>query len=229
MIKKLNIYLLLKLLMQASLLVGLSIAVYRMDWLNIFIIATIILLTLIPMRVSTRFSIAIPVEVEVMTIALIYASLYLGEIGDYYEKFWWWDILLHSGSGFLFGMLGFLMIWFLNEDKRVHLALNPFFMSVFSFSFSIVTGVIWEIFEFFMDQTFGMNMQKSGLVDTMWDMIVVCLGAFVVSGFGYVYLRFGYRSFASSWLEHFVNQNPKIFNEPKTNSSTGLSTENKKA
>lgn len=215
MVYKLNIYLLLKLFMQANLLVGLSIAAYRIDWLNIFLISAIILITLIPMRVSSRLSFVIPVEVEVMTVALIYASLYLGEIANYYEKFWWWDILLHSGSGFLFGMLGFLMIWVLNEDKRVHLALNPFFMSIFSFSFSIMTGVIWEVFEFFMDQSFGMNMQKSGLVDTMWDLIVVCLGALIVSGFGYFFLRFGYRSFVSSWLEHFVKQNPKIFDNPK--------------
>ena len=33
------------------------------------------------------------------------------------------------------------------------------------------------MFEFFMDRTFGLNMMKSGLNDTMGDLIVNCLGA----------------------------------------------------
>jgi len=38
-------------------------------------------------------------------------------------------------------------------------------------------GALWEVFEFGMDQIFGMNMQKSGLVDTMGDLIVDAIGA----------------------------------------------------
>jgi hypothetical protein len=48
--------------------------------------------------------------------------------------------------------------------------------------------VLWEIFEFAGDQLFGMNMQKEGLTDTMWDLIVDTLGAFVAAVFGYFYL-----------------------------------------
>ena len=35
-------------------------------------------------------------------------------------------------------------------------------------------GVIWEIFEFTMDHVFDLTMQKSGLPDTMTDLIVDC-------------------------------------------------------
>lgn len=210
-----NFFVLIKLFIQCNLFIGLSVAMFRLDWVGIFIISTIIIITLLPLKISTRFNVFIPSEIEVMAIAMIYASLYLGEIGDYYEKFWWWDVLLHSSSGFLFGILGFLLIWILNEEPKVFLGLSPFFMSIVSFSFSIVIGVFWEIFEFTMDQLFGMNMQKSGLVDTMWDLIVVCMGAFVVSGFGYFYLRFGFRSIATNWFEHFIKNNPAVFDTPE--------------
>jgi hypothetical protein len=40
-----------------------------------------------------------------------------------------------------------------------------------------------------MDSLFGLNMQKSGLRDTMWDLIVDALGALVVSILGYLYLK----------------------------------------
>jgi len=101
----------------------------------------------------------------------------------------------------------------MKEDPKIYLKLSPLFMSVSAFSFSIVAGVLWEIFEFFMDQVCQLNMQKSGLVDTMWDLIVVCVGAFVVAAFGYGYLKFGKKSFASRWFEHFVDNNPAIFRE----------------
>ena len=62
-------------------------------------------------------------------------------------------------------------------------------LALFSFSFAIAIGVVWEIFEFFMDISFGLNMQKSGLIDTMGDLIVDSLGALLASGIGYFYLR----------------------------------------
>ena len=37
--------------------------------------------------------------------------------------------------------------------------------------FAITIGALWEVFEFGMDQLFGLNMQKSGLLDTMGDLI----------------------------------------------------------
>ena len=168
---------------------------------------------LFPLRLSTRFRFYIPVEVEVMSVAIIYASLYLGEMSGFYETYWWWDILLHSSSGVLFAVFGFLSIWVLNEDPKIYLKLSPMFMALSAFSFSIVAGVLWEVFEFSMDQVFGLNMQKSGLVDTMWDLIVVCIGAFLVAAFGYGYLKFGRKSIAARWLEHFVESNPAIFQE----------------
>ncbi len=210
--KETTIYVILKLMIQINLFIGLAISIYRLDWLSIVMIALIITVTLIPLRLGTRQRFLIPAEIELLVIAIIYASLYLGELGDYYERFWWWDLLLHSSSGVLFSVFGFLSVWVLNEDPKAYLRLSPLFVSLMSFSFSIMMGTLWEIFEFTMDQLFGLNMQKSGLVDTMWDMIVVCAGATFMSLFGYAYMRFGYRSIATRWFEHFAQDNPDLFN-----------------
>jgi hypothetical protein len=40
-----------------------------------------------------------------------------------------------------------------------------------------------------MDQLFGFNMQKSGLIDTMWDLIMTFAGALIVSILGHFYLK----------------------------------------
>ena len=45
------------------------------------------------------------------------------------------------------------------------------------------------VLRIFLDQFFGMNMQKSGLGDTMWDLMVDCLGALTGSLAGFFYLE----------------------------------------
>ncbi len=76
---------------------------------------------------------------------------------------------------------------------------------------------MWEIFEFGMDQLLGTNMQKpmlgdpSGLTDTMWDIIVNAIGAFVISFIGYVYLRSRKSFFVKDWIRSFIEKNPGMF------------------
>jgi len=53
-------------------------------------------------------------------------------------------------------------------------------------------------------------MQKSGLVDTMWDLIVELLGAVVVSVMGYAYLRGGRETFIVPWMERFLRANTRL-------------------
>lgn len=65
----------------------------------------------------------------------------------------------------------------------------------------MAVGVVWEIFEFAVDEFWGYNMQKArnleevygyfdtglGLIDTMKDFIVNTIGALIVSIIGYYY------------------------------------------
>lgn len=50
-------------------------------------------------------------------------------------------------------------------------------------------GALWDVFDFTMDQLFGLNMQKSGLVDTMKDLSVDTVGAASGAFAGYLYLK----------------------------------------
>ena len=72
-------------------------------------------------------------------------------------------------------------------------------------------GTLWEIFEFSMDAAWGINMQKSGLVDTMWDLIVDGIGALFASIVGFVYLKGGKTHLFEKLLMSFVKKNPKFF------------------
>jgi len=126
---------------------------------------------------------------------------------------------LHTCSGFLLGIVGFLLVHVMNEVEDINLHMRPGFVAFFAFVFAVAIGALWEIFEFAMDTLFGMNMQKpmlddpSGLTDTMWDLIVDTLGALVISILGYRYVRTGKNeSFLERWIQDFVKGNPNMFN-----------------
>jgi hypothetical protein len=72
-------------------------------------------------------------------------------------------------------------------------------------------GAVWEIFEFAMDSNFGLNMQKSGLVDTMWDLIVDAGGAATGALAGFFYLKGRAIWGLTDLLTQFVRQNRRLF------------------
>ena len=178
----------------------------------------ILSITFLPLLLGKRFQIKIPPEFELLAIVFIYATLFLGEVHGYYIRFWWWDLVLHASAGLLLGILGFLLVYIINENDDIQLELTPGFMALFAFTFAMAFGALWEIFEFTMDTLFGLNMQKpmfndpTGLTDTMWDLIVDAVGALTISILGYGYFRATYTSsFLEKWIDEFIEKNPRLF------------------
>jgi len=68
---------------------------------------------------------------------------------------------------------------------------KPLHVAAFTFGFAVTLGTLWEIFEFLMDWFVGTNMQKSGLTDSMTDLIINCFGALAAATVGYFYVRNG--------------------------------------
>ena len=60
-------------------------------------------------------------------------------------------------------------------------------------------------------------LMKSGLKDTMWDLIVNCFGALTISILGWGYLRTeGDDSFLEKWVHKFIERNPHLFERRKS-------------
>lgn len=203
--------------LQLVMLVGLAFSIYEQQWLNTLAIGGILLLTALPTLILRRLEVFIPPEFELLAIAFIFAALFLGETRDFYGRFWWWDLALHTTSGALLGIFGFLLVYILNETPRLDLHMRPGFVAFFAFCFALTVGALWEVFEFAMDKLAGMNMQKpfmgdaSGLTDTIWDLIVDAIGALVISLAGYLYMKRGMTSFIERWIQRFIAGNPRLF------------------
>lgn len=178
-------------------------------WLNAFAASTVFLLTFVPAILERQLHVHIPIEWTLLTCVFLFASYALGEIQDFYARFWWWDLMLHSLSALTFGIIGFLTIYVFYMTNRIHIP--PLMVSVLTFSLSVTTGVLWEIFEFCMDWFFGLNMQKSGLVDTMTDLMVDVLGSLVAAVLGYFYVKNGDSLIVDGFVENFVAENRGLF------------------
>lgn len=194
-----------------------GILVYQQRWLSLFLVSLIILTLFAPVVFRNRLSIELPAEFHLTAVLFIFASFYLGEVQDFYHRIWWWDMALHVSAGFLMGIVGFLLVYILNESERVELQMSTGFIALFAFTFAITIGTVWEIFEFLMDQIAGTNMQKemlgdpSGLTDTMWDIIVNSFGALFISSIGYLYLKGKKGFFLRNLIRKFIGKNPRLF------------------
>lgn len=220
---RLTIHSRISLLLKAVLLLEIVLTALSQQWLTMLITTGILAITLFPLLAASRWRVFIPPEFELLAIAFIFCSLFLGEVRDFYHRIWWWDIALHGFSGLLLGIVGFLLVHVLNEAERLEVHMKPGFVAFFSFMFAVGVGALWEIFEFAMDTLFGLDMQKamfddpSGLTDTMWDLILDTIGAAIISVLGYGYLRTkGNESFLEIWIQHFIDSNPRLFRSRDT-------------
>ncbi|MBT3404952.1 hypothetical protein HN832_01020 [archaeon] len=208
-IKKL--YKLISLILLTTLFYAIIFATIRSQWTILFVAGLTFLLTLLPWIAKKTYKIKTPTEIELLITLFIYATLFLGEIHDFYNIFWWWDLLLHAGSAIIFGFIGFIVIYYL--ASRQGIKARSWTLAIFSFSFAIAIGAIWEIFEFTMDQVFGFNMQKSGLIDTMGDLIIDTIGAVISSSIAYIYLKTKKTLIFNGIIKDIQKENPTLFSK----------------
>lgn len=119
----------------------------------------------------------------------LFIAMYLGSIKGFYGIFWWWDVVAHTLSGVILSLLGFIIIFILDQEIDFTDNRKLILSILFSASLGIAGGAIWEIYEFSAGIFLGLNMQSGGLLDTMKDIISDTVGAIFTSvGFG-VYIK----------------------------------------
>lgn len=156
--------------------------IFKKEYKNIGILILTMILTFYDVFVENLLKIKLNNNLKISIILFIFAAQCLGTVLGFYGKFLWWDTMLHTLSGVIFFFVGETLIKQLNnkpEDKNI----SRKTIVVFGICFSLATGVVWELFEFFVDIILGQNMQiTKGLVgqeaikDTMIDLISVTVG-----------------------------------------------------
>ena len=140
---------------------------FNRNYENVLLCVLTLVLFMLPSAFERRLHIDLPDTLEIIILLFIYAAEILGEIQSYYTSYPGWDTMLHTMNGFLCAAIGFALVDILNREEKVSLHLSPFFMAVTAFCFSMTIGVLWEFFEFSMDQFLLFDMQKDTVIGTI--------------------------------------------------------------
>ena len=138
--------------------------IFNRNYENVFLCVLTLVLLLIPSLIQINLKIELPTALEITILVFIFAAEILGEIQSYYIKFPFWDTVLHTINGFLMAAIGFALVDILNRSKKFSIQLSPVFLAIVAFCFSMTIGVIWEFFEYGMDQFLGLDMQKDTVI-----------------------------------------------------------------
>lgn len=157
------VYFILRLLV----IVVMILQIFNKNYENVFLCILTLLLLVIPSLVQVTMKIELPTTLEIIILVFIFAAEILGEIREFYIVFPFWDTVLHTLNGFLAAAIGFSLVDLLNRSERMVFKLSPLFTAIVAFCFSMTIGVIWEFFEFGMDQIMGFDMQKDTIVHTV--------------------------------------------------------------
>ena len=132
---------------------------------------------MVPQFLDKKLSVTIPVGLETVILIFIFSAEILGEINAFYVKIPIWDSILHTTNGFLMAAIGFALIDLFNRSEKFSIKMSPYFVAFFAFCFSMTVGVLWEFFEFSMDQFFGLDMQKDWIVTAINSVKLNPIGA----------------------------------------------------
>ena len=141
--------------------------ILNQNYENVFLCILTLFLLILPSAAQVTMRIELPTVLEIIILVFIFAAEILGEISEFYLIFPFWDTLLHTMNGFLAAAIGFSMVDLLNRSDKVLFQLSPLFTAIVALCFSMTIGVVWEFFEFAMDQLCGLDMQKDTVIHTI--------------------------------------------------------------
>ncbi len=243
-------------LLRLSVVAIMIIQFFNKNYNDVFLCMLTLVMFLVPGFIERRLQIEMPNALQIVVLLFIYAAEILGEIRGFYLSYPYWDTMLHTLNGFLMAAIGFSLIDILNRIEKIHFKLSPLFVAIVAFCFSMTIGVMWEFFEFGMDQYTLTDMQKDtmyqtvstvmihpegknipvviediektvisgsingikqdivvkngyidlGIYDTMEDLWVNFLGAFVFSVLGWLYIKTRGKG---SLIKHFIIRKKK--------------------
>lgn len=125
-------------------------------------------------------------SLSIVSNLFILFSTLLGTCFGFYGIFKGYDDFLHIWSGFIAVSFAYNILLITNKED---LKVSAIFVIIYLFIFSMGVASIWEIIEFTIDNTLGMNTQAGGLNDTMIDMIDGLIGSVIMLSFYFKKIR----------------------------------------
>ena len=205
-------------LLRISIIIAIIPALYFKEWFSVLMIIVSFLLTYFN-KFFIKYWIKIPKEMEIIIIVFIYWTLFLWSAQEFYYHVPYWDSIYHFVSWILLGFIGFILMYAL--QKRWQFSANLILFSIFVFCFASTVALVWEIYEYLLDELFWADAQQARwllapdwtcdsrlwVVDTMEDVIFSSIGCFISLFIWYKYLK-NWTSF--KWFDYLVKKCEKL-------------------
>lgn len=159
-------------ILRAVVIVAIVAQSFKGNFENVFLCVLTLFLFTLPSFLERTIRVEIPDTLEIIILLFIFAAEILGEIQAYYIQYPYWDTMLHTLNGFLCAAIGFSLLDILNRNEKLKFSLSPVYLAVVAFCFSMTIGVLWEFFEFSMDQLFLLDMQKDTVVNSIGSVML---------------------------------------------------------
>lgn len=195
-------------LLKLSVLIAMAFALYFREWWALAYCLLMLALMFLPRIIKSKVNVRLPIEFDMVLVVFMYAAVFLGKAGSAYNHFWWWDVVLHTSSGFIIGFVAFLILYIKVEQKKIQASRLLFGLMVFSVALAF--GTLWEIAEYGLAVVFGGNLTASGLRDTIQDLIVDGIGGLVMAWAGVRQIFDKPGGFITRWSKNFININPRL-------------------
>ncbi len=154
--------------------------------------ATALALT-VPFLLEIGRRLHVPPTTKAILLGFIFAGLFLGSVNGWYYRLRWWDSMLHFLSGPMVGILAYSIVLAARARNNDTAGFSHGVALLLIFCFIMTIGTVWEIVEYTLDNTLGMNMQRhadgGGLSDTMSDILFNTLGALLFTVLAHVGLK----------------------------------------
>ena len=131
---------------------------------NILLCILTLILLMLPMIVQKKFKIVLPMGLEILLYLFILSAIVLGSVYNFYDLIKEWDKILHVFTGVITAFFGLGLVNILNR-KNKKAEFSPLFVCFFAFCFTLSVGVIWEFYEYSMDNFFGQDAQRDTIVN----------------------------------------------------------------
>ncbi len=144
-------------------LISLIQSIYLKNLASVGLSALALIVLSLPNIIKKMFKLEMSLLLEVLLYIFIYSGIVLGSVYRLYDNFEMWDNILHYSSGILTSLIAYSLIYILGKKNNLSISL----ILIFCFSFSLMTGVIWEFIEFTCDNTIRGDMQKDSIVSSI--------------------------------------------------------------
>ena len=146
------------------------------------------ILFLVPIFIELIFRCKFSNFVLLSFVIFTFLAGFLGCVFNFYEKSFlslnvWYDIFIHSLAGYVFCLIGLILIAKFEKNKK----LSPWTIVIFCFCFTLAIELVWELMEWFADCFLGQTAQGhpiSGqnaplVTDTDIDLLCNFTGGFI--------------------------------------------------